>query len=231
MTPKPRPAVRSRATKWDRKLSERRTEGARPYRHRALIVCEGATECEYLEGFRRNGRLAKSTLRVIDGGEDPKQLVERAVQLARESDYDSVWCAFDTEAPDPHASLQHALDIARSSDIPIARSNPCFELWLLLHLRSHTGYLSTDEAIRILVAELPGYHKEIDEYTFRKLEPGVAAACQRARDLEERHDADSTRCPHDNPFSTMYRLIEHLLDPGAAARPRRSKPTARNRKQ
>ena len=57
-------------------------------------------------------------------------------------DFDEVWCIFDT---DEHKNLPHALNDAIQSRINVAVSNPCFELWLVLHVREQTRHIDRKE--------------------------------------------------------------------------------------
>jgi len=114
-----------------------------------LIVCEGdVTEPEYFLGFRSACRNTRVKIRIADTHGVPMTLVETAKgykseaeeEAAREKDdnlaYDSVWCVFDI---DEHPHVPEARQMARDSGIYLAVSNPCFELWLLLHFRDNPG--------------------------------------------------------------------------------------------
>ena len=43
---------------------------------------------------------------------------------------DEVWAVFDR---DDHPKFNEAIEICKKSSVKIARSNPCFEVWLILH--------------------------------------------------------------------------------------------------
>lgn len=80
---------------------------------------------------------------IVRGGV-PKTVVELAVKLKKESEgqarrrrdvnlrYDHIWCVFDI---DEHPFVPEARQQARDNRIDVAVSNPCFELWLLLHFQ------------------------------------------------------------------------------------------------
>ncbi|MFT7647504.1 MAG: hypothetical protein ACI8Y4_002253 [Candidatus Poriferisodalaceae bacterium] len=53
-------------------------------------------------------------------------------------DFDEIWCVFDT---DEHPNLEQAVAEAADSNIRTARSNPCFELWLVLHVADQTAHV------------------------------------------------------------------------------------------
>ncbi len=123
----------------------------RPHRQpkpRFLIVCEGiVTEPRYFKDVRHIER-SLIDLQIEPGG-TPKTLVERAVERKREADgnarklkddnqkYDEVWCVFDI---DEHPLIPEAKDQASANGIELAISNPCFELWALLHFQDQRAY-------------------------------------------------------------------------------------------
>lgn len=95
--------------------------------------------------------------------------------------------------------------MARSNEIHLAVSNPCFELWALLHFESHTAFLNTRSAQKRLRLHLPRYHKALP---FKRLHPNYAKAVQRAEELERRRkDADD---PGGNPSTGVNRLTERI---------------------
>jgi hypothetical protein len=138
----------------------KRTKGVRPEQRRFLFYCEGAcTEDQYFKGLRTD--LRSLPVAICLGGEhgEPKSLVraaidhqERAPRSAsdRWTEYDEAWCVTDVEAPVPHDGLAAALKPARRYGVQVALTNPCFELWLLLHFKDVSGYCTSAEAQRAL---------------------------------------------------------------------------------
>ncbi|HBF80999.1 MAG TPA: hypothetical protein DD420_14035 [Streptomyces sp.] len=85
-------------------------------------------------------------VQICMGGEhgEPKSVVRAAIEHKKRAahspqdrwtEYDQVWCVIDVEAPTPHSSLSDALRLAERHGIEVALTNPCFELWILLHSR------------------------------------------------------------------------------------------------
>ncbi|MEV5709909.1 RloB family protein [Actinoallomurus sp. NPDC052274] len=68
----------------------------------------------------------------------PSAVVKHAYKLKRQApdDFDDVWCVFDV---DEFQDIEDAVSLARRQGIGVAVSNPCFELWLLLHFDQHTA--------------------------------------------------------------------------------------------
>ena len=177
-----------------------------------LVVSEGeVTEPEYLNGKNayHNPRV---TIRVADEHGVPMTLVRAAKQhkdnaqrrAAREKDdnlaYDSVWCVFDV---DDHPAIGEAKEMARDNGIDLAVSNPCIELWLLLHFTDNPGMQHRATVTNRLKRHVPKYDKHVD---FRIYEAGYPEAVTRARRMDQ--EAEAAREPHRNPTTGVYRLTE-----------------------
>lgn len=100
-----------------------------------LIVCEGEnTEPSYFRKFK----LSTATIKAIGEGYNTVSLVNRAIQLANEKDYDQVWCVFDKDDFSVE-DFNNAIFIAESHNFGVAYSNQAFEYWIILHLDDHQG--------------------------------------------------------------------------------------------
>jgi hypothetical protein len=102
---------------------------------------------------------------------------------------DQFWMVVDTDhyATGRHtATFSAALKEARDADVRTAVSNPCFELWLLLHLCEVTEQFATAaEVARALAMKLGSYSKT--NIPAGALIPHVRDAIERARHLDEGH--------------------------------------------
>ena len=116
------------------------------------VLTEGEiTEPNYLIKWARLNRSVR--LEITDSGMTPETLVRRAKQyilrnrrLKRsEREFDELWCVFDV---DQHPNLSHAINDAQQSGIEVAVSNPCFELWLVLHREEQTAYIERHDVQR-----------------------------------------------------------------------------------
>jgi hypothetical protein len=178
-----------------------------------LVVTEGeATEPEYIDGFRRECRNPRVTIRFAREHGVPMTLVRNAKQYKREAEeeaarekddnlaYDSVWCVFDI---DDHPAIGEAKEMARDNSIRLAISNPCIELWLLLHFRDNPGMQDRDTMLKKLKEHVPKYDKHID---FKIYAEGYPQAVQRARKMQD--DAEEAGEPNRNPTTGIYELTE-----------------------
>jgi len=203
-------------TRRSRTSDLRRRKPQREPRRRILIVCEGRrTEPTYFQVLRVRLR-AVVEVQIEPGGATPKTLVERAVARKRVSDrearsqrdrflrYDEIWCVFDT---DEHPKLADAHQQAQAHGIELAVSNPCFELWALLHFQEQSAFLDRREARRRLKKHLPHYEKVLP---FELLDPNYPTAVLRAQELDRR--CRDVGCPGNNPSTGVYRLTESMRE-------------------
>jgi hypothetical protein len=199
----------------------KRRVGTRRPRKTLLVFCEGEkTEPDYLDALKRQPAvrdLAAVDLRVETGhgGSVPRTLVSLAVAahakaLDEEAEIDEFWCVFDVEWPRNHPGLNEAIEQARQNDIQVAISNPCFELWLILHFRDQGAWLDNDAARRAR-SRLDGSRGKGLEAA--KYLPLTRDAARRAAELDERHQRNGTGFPDDNPSSGMHRLIASVEPP------------------
>jgi RloB-like protein len=157
-----------------------------------LVVCGGQrTEPDYFKGL---ARARGARLKVKSKVDSPENLVRYATAIFTPDEYDGVWCVVDADEFDIDATRV----AAGRADVELAVSEPCFELWLLLHFADHRAHIDNGKAAcALLVKHVPGYAKKLD-YTV--CDPGVEEAIARARALGP-----------GNPSTDVWRLVEVLL--------------------
>ncbi|MET7999765.1 RloB family protein [Nonomuraea glycinis] len=186
----------------------RRKTAQRPERKTIVVFCEGeASEPDYINGLRRLPEIRANTSINIEIDPEPgvpMTLVKRAVERSYDDEVDECWCVFDVEWPHKHPNLERAMLLAEESGIRLAVSNPCFELWLILHFENQTAFMNTKDAERKSrqLDGRSGKRIDADLYMMRR-----HAASQRAAVLAKRHQRNQSACPNDNPSSTMCDLI------------------------
>lgn len=184
-----------------------------------LVVCEGeVTEPRYIDAFRLEHGANTVRVHVESPGGDPRALVEKAIRLrneagrraVRERDenlaYDEVWCVFDV---DEHARFAEARELAASGRVNVAVSNPCFELWLLLHFADRSAHVTTAQVSKLLRGHLPGYQKHV---RFEDVRHGYENAVRRGQALDQRHE--KLGAEGGNPSTGVYHLTERIRQLG-----------------
>ena len=95
--------------------------------------------------------------------------------------------------------------MARDNGIDLAVSNPCFELWLLLHFRENPGMQHRAKVKEMLKKHVPEYAKHIDYSAFSE---GYSSAVKRAEQLDK--FAEDSKSPGHNPSTGVYILAEFI---------------------
>lgn len=210
---------------------ERRGSKARRTNPVILIVTEGEkSEPKYFEHFRT--RQNNVEVRVIpnskNGGKtDYLNLIRKASRICKDDDLspksgDSIWIISDGDvnyqAPDAvrkkNESLVQARATAEKESYSLLISNPCFELWYLLHLRYTTAHLPDYDAVKKALeqAGIKDYEKHHDLY--EQLASETIEAIKRAKRLEIHQVENGFTLPlgiNANPFTEVYRLVEKLV--------------------
>jgi hypothetical protein len=125
--------------------------------------------------------------------------------------YDQVWCVFDVEAKltqQCRDGLPGALNSAKDAGIPIAMSNPCFEIWLCWHKTDQTAWIASD-AIQSRCKQLGLTDGKRIQDVSSLIQDCYGVARERAINSDQTHDRNGTERPEDrNPSSDMYELID-----------------------
>lgn len=176
---------------------------------RSFLIVVGAdrTEADYLEGLRDHARAPNVSMRVVTKPGSPDQLVHHVKRMSGVDDFDQVWCVTDVDHYEREGGkVTTAVTAAAEAGIEVAVSNPCFELWLLLHRETCTAACENCETVmRKLRKRLPAYDKT--RLRFEDFAEGVETAIERARRL------DPTGKDHvRNPSTGVWRLVSAILE-------------------
>jgi hypothetical protein len=94
-----------------------------------LVLCEDSQSCRiYLEDAARHFRAHAKVEIAHCGMTDPLGIVTEGAK--RKRGFDFVYCAIDR---DTHKNFDQAVKYAKTSDVELIVSYPCYEFWLLLH--------------------------------------------------------------------------------------------------
>lgn len=122
----------------------RRTTGKKSAKKKFILYCEGEnTEPKYFAALAREWCGALIAVETIPAVGVPRTIADRATDRQRALKRnrrktpdsfeleDEVWAVFDR---DEHANFDEAVTKCMDNGVGVARSNPCFELWLILHV-------------------------------------------------------------------------------------------------
>lgn len=174
------------------------------------IACEGnETEPRYFQLFRPP-RDAKFQLKVIPSRHksSPTEVLATLKTFFNKNGRkgDEAWIVIDRDAWQ-ETELNDICRQAAHLGFKVAMSNPCFELWLYLHLRDNTQFAHRHHCQDELSQHLPGYSRTAKStYDTAILATGVRDAVRRARALD-RHP--NQPWPH-HQSTRVYLLIEKI---------------------
>ena len=179
-----------------REVNNRRSIGKRKLApENYLIMCEGEeTEPNYFAGLK-----------------DLVNYTEKFVNQAGKR-YGKVWIVFDK---DDYQDKQFNQAIKNSS-FNIAQSNPCFEIWILLHLKKVINFVPKDKILNELDKEFKKYglgnYRKNDKNIFKKIskDDNLNKAITNARKLNDKFkDEEPSK---SNPMTTVYKIVEDLKE-------------------
>ncbi len=176
-----------------------------------VIATEGKkTEHIYFSMFKGEDFRKNVKVHILPPKSDwsaPQHVLNRLRDHVRKvgiEDGDELWVVVDVDSwgDDVLRGLCH--DCTKEG-YHVAISNPCFELWLLLHQKSPPTPAIARDCEKELVTLLGRYEKS--GYDVTKLVPHIQLAINHARRLDDEPDA----LWPTKPSSRVYRLVEKLI--------------------
>jgi hypothetical protein len=181
--------------------SRREPAPIRKMRRIALVICEGQTEERYINLLKK---WYKSPIRIvshIEGTKITQSLLANRTRELKISQWEKVetFLMYDMDVPAVNEKL-----IACNAQMLL--SNPCFEIWILLHVKDQKSPLSTDallKELRMSSSLWKNYSKTpFTDTQIAFLKKNIDKAVARAKSLKE----------YKNPSSGVYKLIEMLRE-------------------
>lgn len=168
----------------------------------------------YFEALERNGvsdarRVKVQVLPTEDNRSSPEAVLRRLKALQVDAQpFDQFWVSIDVDRWEKD-EIARVIKEADEVGFRVAVSNPCFEVWLVLHLEAEPPTGACAEVTAQLKRLVPGYTKaHLPEQPWTLA--AVRLACARAR------------ASHDQGWwprtsgSSLYALVEQILPPVAA---------------
>lgn len=215
----------ARARRGNKNLSRRSSSLAPKLTIYAL--CEGKnSEPDYLIDFCKlhgNGMVSVIPSRAMGV---PSTIVDLAVKEINRLDKHAkktkdpldlqfeVWAVFDE---DDHPKVKESISRAKQNKIQVAYSNPCFELWALLHFDDHRQHLHRHALQSKLEGVLIGYDsKKSKNICASVMDEHYDKARLRAINLDKEHKkvGDSKV----NPYTDIYILLDKIKNNGNSSK-------------
>lgn len=199
--------------------SLKRRAATRQPRRIFYIYCEGSvTEPDYINSyFKTFCDPTKIALQVYGGAGTPLTIVEKCVQVRRNlrsrrkytiESGDEIWAVFDV---DEHPKITDARALARANSIALAISNPCIELWGLLHFAAEDAPMSRQQAQKKLSMVMKGYHHDSHPgFPWECCLEHINDAVGNAEAGRRRREEEGSEFPNDVPSTSFDKLISSL---------------------
>jgi hypothetical protein len=186
--------------------------------------CEGKnTEPLFIEGFSKVKGNGLVIVECVGAQGAPKQIVQACSDKMRElkklakksadplDKSFEIWAVFDR---DEHPKVSEALEQAKANDIKIAFSNPCFEIWPLLHFESQTANIHRHTLQKKLKQHIPSYNPKTSKLVCPvELDNtgNYEVAKKRAISLISSHERSDTSKIEMNPSTDIFQLFDKII--------------------
>ncbi|MBL7113413.1 MAG: RloB domain-containing protein [Bacteroidales bacterium] len=160
-----------------------------------FVFCEGKTEELYIAYLKSKYRLPITINSKIAGQNISAKYIKNYMKGKFTHPKDKNCLVYDLDDDNILLKLQEI------KDVEIIASNPCFELWYLLHYQEQTSALACDDCCKKLTKHDAKYCKgKIDQDLKLILDKKQFQAINRAKNLSGNR----------NPSSSVYKIIEDL---------------------
>lgn len=161
-----------------------------------FVFCEGETEESYINLLKSIYRIPSIHIHPkVRGNNISSAFIQGYKQDKPTHEKDMNFLMYDLDVP---TMLER---LSKIDDSILLVSNPCLELWFLLHYKNQTASTNSETCCREMTNRNRTYKKGlINDRLKAKLISKIDIAISRAKGLTE----------HNNPSSTAYKLIEVL---------------------
>jgi hypothetical protein len=176
-------------------MRQKRQSKGKEIRPTLFVFCEGETEDAYIKYLRSLYRLPIEVVIKIKGSGINKRYIDECKKNKTTHPKDRTFLIYDYDVPEIVDKLK------KIEKVELIFSNPCFELWYLLHFQNQTGEITTDECVSKLMTHIQNYRKgAIDNRLKDRLSDNKENAVSKAKSLPR----------FANPFTDIYLFIETL---------------------
>jgi hypothetical protein len=160
-----------------------------------FVFCEGETEIAYVKFLRSLYRAPIQVIPKKGKSNISEDFIERSKNEYVRTGQDKVFLMYDL---DVDGILEHLQKIPNAE---LLVSNPCIELWFLLHYQEQKLEISSDKCVQKYQKVSKEYKKGVlSEEEKKVLAENSELAVERAKKLAD----------YQNPSTMVYKLLEEL---------------------
>jgi hypothetical protein len=198
-----------------------RREQTRPQLTTILIVCEDSVLTpDYFRAMKKD--LGLTSVEIVGGDKaynEPEYIVEYAKKRLKEASggIEKAYCVFDGEGKADNSRARryknaiHSINTSETKGIVDASSQPCFEIWILLHFIMTTAeFKDCSEVEKAIKGHLKMYSKKTftGEELYFKFKDKTSIAIKNAKSLKAQNKSNDSA----NPATNIHLLVEELLN-------------------
>ena len=173
----------------------RRASKGKTIRPTFFVFCEGETEEAYVKYLRTIYRLPIEIDPKIAGSKITEKYITEYKKQKTVHPKDRTYLVYDC---DVEAVLKKLQGIKNAHYL---FSNPCFEIWYLLHYQNQTASLTSEVCISKLSNHISNYKKgALNDKLKSKIVENKSKSISRAKTLSE----------FNNPSTNVYKFVEEL---------------------
>lgn len=162
-----------------------------------FVFCEGKTEMAYIKFLRSLYRVPIQVIPKKGKSNISKEDIENSKRDYVTTNQDRIFLMFDLDVA---GVLEH---LQKIPDAELLVSNPCVELWFLLHYQEQKTKQTSKKCLQKMQSVSKDYKKGVlSEGEKNVLAANKDIAIKRAKLLEK----------YANPSTTIYKLLELLKD-------------------
>ncbi len=197
-----------------------RTQNTQNERETLVIACEDSVSAPLyfkaiFDDLIKNHAIAASSLVIAKHKHtNPDGVLKDLLDHPNYQDFDHQWIAIDRDEERTNGgghtleNFNRAIDRAKSKGIKVAYSNPCFEIWYLLHFDYRDTVINRDELVQLLKHN---YRYEKNQlFTLNQDQQRIAI--NNAKNLIQSwvNTQGTTKPATDNPSTTVHDLVTLL---------------------
>lgn len=170
-----------------------------------VIATEGAvTEKIYFNEMFRRKNIRMPILATKSGDSSPDKVFKRLIEYRRtyNASPNELWLVIDRDNWNK-VTLDAIAKECQKKDYNLIISNPCFELWLLLHQKNPKQPLTIANCVNELKKLIPGYTKS--KFNIENIHKNVGLAINHAKVLDNKKDIQ------EPPSTKVFKLVEKLI--------------------
>lgn len=175
----------------------KRKRGNRKINPTFFVFCEGKTEASYVAYLRKTFRIPIQIKTKISGSRLNQKLIKSCLKHETKTSKDKIFLLYDLD-------VDGVLDrIKAIENAELLISNPCIELWFLLHFQDQTANLNSGNCLQLLKSHVSDYSKgALRDSVMHEICNQVDEALERANQLKS----------PENPSTTVQVFIKTIKE-------------------